>query len=159
PAPVAARCPDPRPAAAPAQPARSRSSAERRPGVASQRSPRKTTLLILAAAVVAAVVLFSGGGSSGKASSTASTLGSTTVGKTKSTARHKAPSKSSKSSAHAANPAETIVTVLNGTETAGLAHRVSGQLQQRGYSQAAALSGSPSGTHPVTVVQYASGHQ
>jgi hypothetical protein len=114
---------------------------------------------VVAVAAIAAVVLSSGGGSSGKASSKASTLGSTTVGKTKSTARHKAPSKSSKSSAHAANPAETIVAVLNGTETAGLAHRVSGQLQQRGYSQAAALSGSPSGTHPVTVVQYASGHQ
>jgi hypothetical protein len=49
--------------------------------------------------------------------------------------------------------------VLNGTETTGLAHRVSSALQQRGYSQATALSGRPPGTNQVTVVQYASGHQ
>jgi hypothetical protein len=49
--------------------------------------------------------------------------------------------------------------VLNGTETTGLAHRISGVLQQRGYSQATALSGHPPGANQVTVVEYASGHQ
>lgn len=51
------------------------------------------------------------------------------------------------------------MTVLNGTEKAGLAHQISGQLQQRGYSQAAALSGRPAGTNQATIVQYASGHR
>ena len=49
--------------------------------------------------------------------------------------------------------------VLNGTETTGLAHRVSSALQQRGYSQANALNGHPPGSGQVTVVEYASGHQ
>jgi hypothetical protein len=49
--------------------------------------------------------------------------------------------------------------VLNGTEKAGLAHHVSAELQQRGYSQAAALSGTPPGSNQVSAVQYASGHQ
>ena len=34
-----------------------------------------------------------------------------------------------------------------------------GELQQSGYSQATALDGQPAGRQPVTVVQYASGHQ
>jgi hypothetical protein len=49
--------------------------------------------------------------------------------------------------------------VLNGTETTGLAHRVSASLQQHGYSQAAALSGRPPGADQTTMVQYAAGHQ
>jgi hypothetical protein len=63
------------------------------------------------------------------------------------------------SSAHATNPAEENVAVLNGTETTGLAHRISAELQRRGYSQAAALSGRPAGATQETVVQYAGGHQ
>jgi hypothetical protein len=51
------------------------------------------------------------------------------------------------------------VAVLNGTGTAGLAHRVAGELQQSGYSQATPLGGSPPGANQVTVVEYASGHQ
>jgi hypothetical protein len=58
-----------------------------------------------------------------------------------------------------ANAGETPVAVLNGTETTGLAHRVSGQLQQLGYSQAAPLSGHPPGTTQTTVVEYTSGHR
>jgi hypothetical protein len=58
----------------------------------------------------------------------------------------------------ASNPSETHVVVLNGTETEGLAHRTSSNLQQSGYTLAAALSGHPSGSYPVTVVEYASGH-
>lgn len=107
--------------------------------------------------VVVVVVLLSRGGSGAKSAATsASTSG---AGKTHSTTVHKSSSKSAGSAGHAANPAETVVTVLNGTEKAGLAHLISGQLQQRGYSQAAALSGSPPGANQVTVVQYAGGHQ
>jgi hypothetical protein len=51
------------------------------------------------------------------------------------------------------------VAVLNGTETTGLAHRVSGELQQAGYSQAAALAGRPPGANQQTVVEYTSGHR
>jgi hypothetical protein len=110
--------------------------------------------------VVIAVVLLAGGGGSAKNAST-STSGATTTnaGKTSTAAHHSKSSRTSGSAAHAANPAETIVTVLNGTEKAGLAHQISGQLQQHGYSQAAALSGSPPGANQVTVVQYAAGHQ
>ena len=49
--------------------------------------------------------------------------------------------------------------VLNGTETTGLAHHISADLQQSGYSQAAPLDGRPPGSGQVTVVQYSSGHQ
>jgi hypothetical protein len=51
------------------------------------------------------------------------------------------------------------IAVLNGTSTAGLAHRLSSSLQQNGYSQAAPLQGTPPGVHQVTVVEYASGHR
>jgi hypothetical protein len=56
-------------------------------------------------------------------------------------------------------PAETVVDVLNGTSTTGLAHRVASDLQKGGYSQATALAGRPTGANQATVVQYASGHQ
>jgi hypothetical protein len=49
------------------------------------------------------------------------------------------------------------VAVLNGTNTTGLAHRLSASLQQSGYSQATALSGTPPGSHQATVVEYAAG--
>ena len=49
--------------------------------------------------------------------------------------------------------------VLNGTETTGLAHRISGNLHQSGYSRATALNGRPPGANQVTVVEYASGHR
>ncbi|HEX3452524.1 MAG TPA: LytR C-terminal domain-containing protein [Solirubrobacteraceae bacterium] len=49
--------------------------------------------------------------------------------------------------------------MLNGTGTAGLAHRVSGELRSQGYSKATALNGTPPGANQVTVVEYASGHQ
>jgi hypothetical protein len=51
------------------------------------------------------------------------------------------------------------VAVLNGTETNGLAHQVSGTLQQSGYTQAVALSGRPPGANQVTVVEYTPGHR
>jgi hypothetical protein len=112
---------------------------------------------VLAAVVLALTSL---GGSSGKSatSSTAGTVAS--AGKTRSTAHRRASSKpASKAGSPAANPAETTVAVLNATETTGLAHRISGDLQQGGYSQAQALNGRPPGTGQVSVVEYASGHQ
>ena len=58
-----------------------------------------------------------------------------------------------------ANAAEMSVAVLNGTETTGLAHRIAGELQQIGYSQAGALSGHPAGANQQSIVEYAPGHQ
>ncbi len=49
--------------------------------------------------------------------------------------------------------------MLNGTATAGLAHRISASLQQSGYSQATPLDGVPPGTRQTTVVEYSSGHR
>jgi hypothetical protein len=95
-----------------------------------------------------------------------SSHGKSTTGSTATTGKHatKAHAKtsthsSSKPAAGAAAPAETNVAVLNGTETSGLAHRISEQLHQSGYSQAAALNGRPPGANQVTVVEYASGHR
>ncbi|MFI5037677.1 MAG: LytR C-terminal domain-containing protein, partial [Solirubrobacterales bacterium] len=124
--------------------------------------PGRATALILGGVVigVAALVfaLTSLGGSSGGKSATASTA---TTGSHVSKAQGKSSSagSSSKATAGAASPAETSVAVLNGTETSGLAHRVSEQLHQSGYSQATALNGRPPGANQVTVVEYASGHR
>jgi LytR cell envelope-related transcriptional attenuator len=119
-------------------------------------------LVVLGALVAAALVLVlsSLGGSS--SSNTASTSASTVAGGSATThaKTHKhTTSRSSKSTSAPANAAEINVAVLNGTEATGLAHRVSGSLQQHGYSQATALSGHPPGSNQVTVVQYANGHQ
>ncbi len=104
--------------------------------------------------IAAVLVLTSGGGSSGHKAAPSAANTPTQVHVTR--VKHK-PKPASKPTA--LNPAETTVTVLNGTETTGLAHRISSQLQQTGYSQAAALDGRPPGTNDSTVVQYASGHQ
>ncbi len=104
--------------------------------------------------VVLAFVLLGKGGSS-PTRTKGSTSAQTTTGSTTTAKHHKAP----KTSAKATNPADLAVSVLNGTETTGLARRVSTSLQTNGYSQAAAQFGSPPGTHEVTVVEYAGGHQ
>ena len=111
--------------------------------------------------VVAAIVLAltSMGGSSGKTATTSQARTASAVGTTPAKTPKKAAKGTSKASPQAANPAETLVTVLNGTEKAGLAHRISTQLQQSGYSQANALSGRPAGANQTTVVQFATGHQ
>jgi hypothetical protein len=58
------------------------------------------------------------------------------------------------------NPAELAVTVLNGTETTGLAHHLAAALQQGGYAHAAASAAvPPGGAHASTVVEYAPGHR
>jgi hypothetical protein len=112
-------------------------------------------------AVVAVVVLamaLLGGSSSSKSPN--STPVSTVVGPVKkSSTAHTKKSSQSSSATPPANAAETTVAVLNGTETTGLAHRVSSALQQRGYSQANALNGHPPGSGQVTVVEFSSGHQ
>ncbi|HEY2719265.1 MAG TPA: LytR C-terminal domain-containing protein, partial [Solirubrobacteraceae bacterium] len=77
-------------------------------------------------------------------------------------AEGKSPSKHTSTGSAAApttSPASLGVVVLNGTGTTGLAHHVSEELQQGGYSRASALDGRPPGANQVTVVEYASGHQ
>jgi type II secretory pathway pseudopilin PulG len=116
-------------------------------------------LVVVVAIVLAIVVL---GGSSAKKGGKASSLSTVvTVARKASTAhaRKSGHSPNSSSTAAVANPAETTVAVLNGTETQGLAHRVAIGLQQGGYSQANALNGRPPGSGQVTVVEYAGGHQ
>jgi hypothetical protein len=126
------------------------------------RSPGRVTALIVGGVVIGVaaliVALLSLGGSSGSKGSTGSTA--TTAGHVrKAHGKSSGARSSSKPPAGAASPAETNVTVLNGTETTGLAHRVSEQLRQSGYSRATALGGRPPGTNQITVVEYASGHR
>jgi hypothetical protein len=115
-------------------------------------------VIVVAAAVVAALTLL-GGSSGSKPASTAATTASRTKARHASTHHHATSSGGSSSGSSATNPAEASVAVLNGTETTGLAHRFSGALQQRGYSQATALAGRPAGENQASVVEYASGHQ
>src|SRR5262249_11680037 len=96
------------------------------------------------------------GSSKDSGTTSASNGGGTSQTQTGSSNRKHAPQSKQ---AKATPPAETAVVVLNGTLTTGLAHRLSAQLQQTGYSQAAAVSGRPPGANEVTVVQYAPGHQ
>jgi hypothetical protein len=110
-------------------------------------------LLILGGAV--AIAKSVGGSSGGKSVATSSA----TTAAGSHTTHHAKPQPSAKAQAPTTNAAETVVDVLNGTNTTGLAHRVAGELQKSGYSQATALSGRPTGANQVTVVQYASGHQ
>jgi hypothetical protein len=133
-------------------------------GAPPRRSPARATVLIvggvLAGVAVLVVILSSGGGgsSSGNGAASSSAASHTQTGAAHSTTHaHHASTTSSTSSS--ANPAETSVAVLNGTETSGLAHRVSDTLHQGGYTQATALNGRPPGANQVTVVEYAPGHR
>ena len=108
-------------------------------------------VLLAAVAAVLIGVLALGGGSSARKSSAASAANAPPSHAGSSRARH--------SSAASRRAASTSVAVLNGTETNGLAHRVSGQLRQRGYARAAPLSGRPPGANQTTVVEYAGGHK
>jgi hypothetical protein len=110
-------------------------------------------LLVVAAAVFVATSL---GGSSGKPRAHTTSTSLAPAGTSTHSSSHHA-----KASGHAgaANAAEINVAVLNGTETTGLAHRLAGELQKLGYSQAAPLSGRPPGSSQATLVQYASGHK
>lgn len=108
-------------------------------------------------AIVAVVVLSAGGGSGATSASQTSPSVLTHGGSAHSKAH--AHRVSTETSSPAASPGETSVAVLNGTETAGLAHDVSGTLRQNGYTQATALNGRPPGANQVTVVEYSHGHQ
>jgi len=112
-------------------------------------------ILVGAVAVVLALTSLGSSSSSSPPSAASSTTAARSTTKHKTTTHSQAPAKP----AVPANAAETSVAVLNGTETTGLAHRVSGQLQQVGYSQAAALNGHPPGLAQTTVVEYTGGHQ
>jgi hypothetical protein len=50
------------------------------------------------------------------------------------------------------------VTVLNGTGTSGLAHRLAGELRAHGFARATPLNGRPPGAFQASAVDYASGH-
>jgi hypothetical protein len=123
-------------------------------------SRRRAGMIAGAVVAIAAIVLLvtSLGGSSHPKAATSTTNGGTTT-TTTGTTHHKTHHASTPKSAAVASPAETSVAVLNGTETTGLAHRISGELQQGGYTQATPLNGRPPGSNQQTVVQYASGHK
>jgi len=109
-------------------------------------------LLAGAAAVVIGVLALGGGSAARKSASGSAPTHHARAKQVRSPrARH--------ASAASSRAAATSVAVLNGTETSGLAHRVSGQLHQQGYARSAALSGRPPGANQSTVVEYASGHK
>jgi hypothetical protein len=112
-------------------------------------------LLIIAAAVLIAKSV---GGSSGTNKAATTSASSTTHATSAHHAKAKAKPHAGAATATTA-PAETVVDVLNGTNTTGLAHRIAGELQKNGYSQATALAGRPSGSNQASIVQYAGGHQ
>lgn len=114
--------------------------------------------LIVVAAVIVGAVTALGGSSGHKGTTTTVTRTATQTSATKAVHGHKSVSKPA-AKTPALSPAETSVAVLNATETEGLAHRTANELQQSGYSQAAALNGKPPGSGQVSIVEYASGHQ
>jgi hypothetical protein len=121
------------------------------------RSPTRVVVLLVAGVVLLVValvlILSKTGGGSGTANSA-----HRTAAHARAHARHSAAG-SRRTAAAPAGAGATNVVVLNGTSTAGLAHRVAGELRQSGYSQATPMGGSPPGANQVTVVEYASGHQ
>jgi hypothetical protein len=120
-----------------------------------ERSPRRATALIVGVAIVGVLVLvlaisvFKGGGSTPPKTSSSSSVSEVPTTSSHTTA-----------GAVASNPSETAVVVLNGTGTPELAHHLAADLQQGGYTLAAASTGvPPGGTHATTMVQYAHGHR
>jgi LytR cell envelope-related transcriptional attenuator len=124
-------------------------------------------MLILGGVVVVVValvlVLSSGGGGKSSSRGSASTQGGAKTSSSTTSATHTAgkqtSSHHSESSVAVASPAALTVTVLNGTNTNGLAHSLADDLQQSGYLRATALNGSPPGSHTTTTVEYTSGHR
>jgi LytR cell envelope-related transcriptional attenuator len=141
--------------------------AARRSPPARGGSPARITVLIVGAvlvgiAVVAAILLSGGGGSGAPSTANSSAARSASAAGAharKTHAKTSRPAASTRSTSAGGNLAETNVVVLNGTNTTGLAHRVSGELRQSGYSQATPLNGRPSGANQVTDVEYTSGHR
>jgi hypothetical protein len=157
----AAPAPDARAALAGATAAAGLSAAERL--ARREERPRRRWLLVGAGLIVIValvLVLALRGGSSGSSGGSSAAQGGSQTQGTTGTSKHTSSTKKpAKTPAKAAPPAETAVTVLNGTETEGLARRISSELQQNGYSQAAASFGRPPGANEVTVVEYVAGHQ
>ncbi len=122
------------------------------------------TALIVGAVVVGIVVVvlvvsLLGSGSSAKSPSVVSSAATSTAHVHHgSGTSHPGSAHPSEPSAPTVSPAETQVAVLNGTNAEGLAHRLAASLQQTGYSQATALSGTPAGSHQTTVIEYSAGH-
>lgn len=119
--------------------------------------------LVIGVGVLVAILLSLGGGSKagGSAPGAVTTSASGGSGQAAAGTQSTASSggSSGKSTSGTANAAGTTVVVLNGTGTTGLAHRVSSELRQGGYTKASALNGRPPGANQVTVVEYASGHR
>jgi hypothetical protein len=115
-------------------------------------------VIVGVAALVIALTSLGGGSSNGHGSTGAATTTTGATTKKASVSKGRAATHG-EVSAPAASPAETHVVVLNGTNTTGLAHKLSANLQQSGYSQSQPLNGTPPGSHPATVVEYASGHR
>jgi hypothetical protein len=143
-----------------------RGSAARRPDRAARRSPggrspARATLLIVGGVLVGVAVLVAilssvGSSGTGTSATTSSSASSARAGGAHSTSH--ARRVSTEAGLPAASPAETSVVVLNGTATEGLAHAISANLRQSGYTQATALNGRPPGANQVTVVEYTAGH-
>ena len=121
-------------------------------------SPRTIALIVVGAVVAVLALLLVAGVFSGGSSSPARTAGVRATPGTAPTRRASAKHHSTAGTAGAANASEIAVVVLNGTETAGLAHRTASELVGRGYSKAVALSGKPEGSNQVSAVEYTSGH-
>ncbi len=125
------------------------------PFLREERSAGRTTALIVGGVVfgvaVLVGVLLSVGGSSNSGKGTGST-----ASQSLSSGKH-GSSHHGHTAAVVASPAETHVVVLNATETNGLAHQLSANLQQSGYTQSSALDGHPTG-RSTSVVEYESGH-
>jgi hypothetical protein len=124
--------------------------------------PTRRWLLIGAGLVVIAAlaIVLATRGSSSPTNGGAAPRGSSETRTSSTGSKHKsATRKSTTPAAKVTPPGELAVTVLNGTESEGLARRVASELQQGGYSQAAAAFGRPPGANEATVVEYASGHQ
>ena len=115
--------------------------------------------MVVVAVAIGLVISSAGGGKSAVQGSAAGQgAGKSTASATHHTHHTQTSPNHGESSATAASPASTTVAVLNGTSINGLAHSLSKDLQQSGYSQASALDGTPPGSHPTTIIEYSSGH-
>jgi hypothetical protein len=119
-----------------------------------ERSPVRATAMIVGGVIIGVLVIafaVSELGGGGKSSST--------VTRSSSSAETGSARTHTPASATPSKPSETVVVVLNGTSTNGLAHHLAGDLQQSGYTRAAASAAVPPGTHATTVVEYTNGHR
>jgi hypothetical protein len=121
-----------------------------------RRAPARTTALVLLGVVlvgVLAVILITTLGKGGSSSPPTTGTQANAVTTTHTTSVHHHGTTKSLS-----NPATVSVSVLNGTETTGLAHDLAASLKEHGYTRAVPLDGHPPGTYPKTVVEYTNGH-